>query len=113
TRKLKLELVGLPQEKIAERARSGEEVHDHFERPEISFPGDTMIDVVDREESVRKARVLLLECTFMEDKVPVAKARQGGHVHLDEIAARADLFQNEAIVLTHFSRRYHAKEIEE
>jgi ribonuclease Z len=112
-RKLRPELVGLPSEAIAQRAQAGEDVHVHIERAEIAFPGDTMIDVVEREASVREARVLLLECTFMESKVSVQKARAGGHVHLDEIAARADLFQNEVILLTHFSRRYRAREIEE
>jgi ribonuclease Z len=110
-RKLKPELSGLGQEQIAERARSGEVVQELIERPEICFPGDTLIDVLEKEEMVQRARVLLLECTFMETRVPVEKARRGGHVHLDEIAARADLFQNEVLVLTHFSRRYRPDEI--
>lgn len=112
-RKLKPELSGEPSEEIARRARNGEEVHLVTERPELCFPGDTRIDVVEREESVRKARVLLLECTFMETKVSPQTAREGGHVHLDQIAERAELFENEVILLTHFSRRYRRSEIEE
>ena len=42
----------------------------------------------------------------MDDRVPVPSARAKGHVHLDEVIARADLFQNERIVFTHFSQRY-------
>jgi ribonuclease Z len=112
-RKLRPELQGEPAEEIARRARSGEQVHLITDRAELCFPGDTRIDVVEREESVRKARVLLLECTFMETKVSVEKAREGGHVHLDQIAERASLFENEVILLTHFSKRYRSYEIRE
>jgi ribonuclease Z len=112
-RKLRPDLVGLPPEVIGRRARAGEDVHEHIQRAEICFPGDTTIDVLDQEPSVRRARVLLLECTFMEPKVSVRKARAGGHVHLDEISERADLFENEVILLTHFSRRYRSHEIEQ
>jgi ribonuclease Z len=112
-RKLKPELLGAPAEEIAKRARAGEQVDLFFDRAELCFPGDTRIDVVDQEPMVREARVLLLECTFMETKVSVDKARKGGHIHLDELIERASLFQNEAILLTHFSRRYRSQEIRE
>lgn len=36
-----------------------------------------------------------------------------GHIHLEDIAARADMFDNEAIVLMHFSARHHANDIVE
>lgn len=112
-RKLRPDLIGLPGEAIGARARAGEVVHEIQERAEICFPGDTRIDVVEREPMVRTARVLLLECTFMEDRVSPATAHAGGHIHLDDIAAHADLFENEAVVLTHFSRRYRPEEIRE
>jgi ribonuclease Z len=44
--------------------------------------------------------------------VSVEKARSKGHVHLDEIAERADLFENEALLFTHFSSRYQPYQIE-
>ena len=78
---------------------------------EIAFCGDTAIDVVEREECVRTARVLLLEVTFLDDRVSIESARKNGHVHLDELIERAHLFQNEAIVFTHFSARYTDRDI--
>ncbi len=111
-RKLRPELVGEPTERIAERVKAGEIVHEIIERPELCFPGDTRIEVVEREPTVTKARVLMLECTFVGESVSVAKARKGGHVHLDQIAERASLFQNEVLLLTHFSRRHPRAEIE-
>jgi ribonuclease Z len=32
-------------------------------------------------------------------------------MHLDDVLERADLFQNELIIFSHFSTRYHAAEI--
>lgn len=105
-RRLRDDLVGLPPQEIGRRRMAGEPVSDERWEVEVAFCGDTLIDVVDREPHVQRARVLILECTFLDDRVPVEKARRSGHVHLDEIVARADRFTNEAIVLTHFSTRY-------
>lgn len=110
-RKLKEELLGQSTEQIAVRARAGEEVHTWTERAELSFPGDTRIDVLESEPSVTTARVLLLECTFVGSSVSVAKAQRGGHIHLDQIAERASLFKNEVVLLTHFSRRHSLEDI--
>jgi len=113
TKKLKSELHGLPSAEIAARARAGEVVQDVVDVPEICFPGDTTIEVVDREPTVTQARVLLLECTFVGDGVSRAWAKKSGHVHLDDIAERAERFDNEVVVLTHFSRRHRPEQIRE
>ena len=73
---------------------------------EVAFCGDTTIDVLEREEVVRRARVLILEVTFLDDRVSVENARSNGHIHLDEVIERAQLFENQAILFTHFSARY-------
>lgn len=104
--RLRSDLVGMPPAEITARKSAGEEVRETIARAEICFPGDTRIEVFDREPSVREARVLLLECTFLGTDPGPERAREGGHVHLDHIAERAELFQNEVVVLTHFSRRY-------
>lgn len=111
-RKLKPELRGQPSSSIKERIAAGEEVHTVIERPELCFPGDTRIDVVRSEPTVRQARVLLLECTFIGPDIPAAKAHRGGHVHLDDIARHADAFENEYVVLVHFSQRHGREAIE-
>ena len=109
-RKLKAHLHGLDGQAIAARARAGEDIHDTVDRCELCFPGDTSIEVLESEPTVRQARLLLLECTFIGDRPQRSWVRQGGHVHLDDIAERAELFENEAILLTHFSRRYSPSE---
>jgi ribonuclease Z len=110
-KKLLPELVGLPEEEVARRATSGERVSHPVENPEVAFVGDTRIEVVEREPVVREARLLVLEVTFVDERVDVESAREKGHVHLDEVAERADLFENEDLLFTHFSARYTAAEI--
>ena len=109
--KLLPELQGLAGPELARLRREGVRISATLETPELVFTGDTRIEVVEQEEVVRRARVLVIECTFVDDRVSVEEARSKGHVHLDEIAARAELFQNEAILLTHFSARYRAHEV--
>ena len=110
-RRLRADLTGAPQDEIRRRRMAGEEVSEAVESVEVAFCGDTLIEVVDREPLVRTAKLLILEVTFLDDRVPVAAARAKGHVHLDEVIARADLFENEAILFTHFSARYGSAEI--
>lgn len=110
-KKLKPEHQGLAGPEIARLRREGAEVTHDVEEPELAFCTDTRIEAVEESEVLRKVPLLILETTFVGDRVSVAECRDKGHIHLDEIAARADLFENEAILLTHFSARFKAKEI--
>ncbi len=98
---------GLPEAELARLAREDRrDLSTHESICELAFTGDTRIQVVEREEVVRKARVLVIECTFLDDRVDLARVHETGHIHLSEIVERAELFENERIVLTHFSARY-------
>lgn len=111
-KKLKPEYAGLSTKEIQDLVvRQQVEVSEPIETPELAFTGDTLIDALEREEVMRRARVLVMEVTFLDDRVSVSESRAMGHVHLDEVIARADLFENEALVLTHFSSRYDRTEI--
>jgi ribonuclease Z len=59
---------------------------------------------------VLRARRLVLEVTFLDERVSVADTRVRGHTHLDELAAHAAEFENEALLLCHVSARYGAAE---
>lgn len=110
-KKLRPDLEGRAQTEIAVLARSGETVTTTREIQEVCFPGDTRIEVVEKEPSVTQAKVLLLECTFLGADISPEQAAQRGHIHLQQIADRADDFKNEVVVLTHFSRRYSREQI--
>jgi ribonuclease Z len=109
--KLRGRYLGLPGDELRALRAAGEDLTETLDVPELAYCGDTTVEVVEREELVRRARVLVLEATFVDERVSVADTRAKGHVHLDELAERADLFENEAILLHHFSARYRASEI--
>src|SRR4051794_20402626 len=108
--KLLPELDGLPGAEIAQRRSRGETVARREEIPLLAYPGDCSPDVFDAAPELFRARVLLIECSFLLPK-DVERARGYAHIHLEDLAARAGLFENEAIVLTHFSQRYRPEEI--
>ncbi len=110
-RKLKPELRGLPQAELDDlRTRGGIEITREEEDVLFAFTGDTRAELLEQEPLVRRARVLVMECTFLDERVPLEQARASGHVHLDELVERADLLGNEAILLTHLSARYTQRE---
>ncbi len=109
--RLRSDLAGLPQGALDALRAGGETLGESFEEPLVAFCGDTLIEVVEREEVVRTARLLILEVTFLDERVSVAECRDKGHVHLDEVCERADLFRNEALLLTHFSARYGPEDV--
>lgn len=109
--KLRPEFRGVPGPEIAERRRAGEDLFEPAERLELAYATDTLATVLDQCPELYKAQVLILECTFLDDKKSVAAARAGCHIHLDELIERADLFENEALVLMHFSQIYSPREV--
>ncbi|CAN1262456.1 tRNase Z TRZ1 [Linum perenne] len=106
--KLKQEYHGLSSNEIKNLKSSGVKITDTVTHPEIAFTGDTMSDFILDESNidVLKAKILVMECTFVEDRVTVEHAREYGHTHLYEIIKHADKFQNKAILMIHFSARY-------
>ncbi len=64
--------------------------------PEIAFTGDTTADFLDSTcpivADALRARVLLLELTFLDD-VEVDEARGKGHMHIADFVAHAHKFQ--------------------
>ncbi|KAG1658432.1 hypothetical protein FOA52_009853 [Chlamydomonas sp. UWO 241] len=62
-------------------------------------------------DDVLRAKLLIIELTFLDDSVIVEQAREKGHMHIADFVANAHRFQNEAILLVHFSARYSRKQI--
>ena len=109
-RKLRPELLGLAQAEIRARRLAGEEVTVAHDAVEVAFTGDSLIEVVEREPMVREATVLVMEVTFLDERVTVEQTRSKGHIHLDEVIEREALFGNRALLFTHLSARYDAEE---
>jgi ribonuclease Z len=109
--RLKPELVGLAGPAIAAKRRAGEEVSVYDDRMEVAYATDTLISALDHSPELYKARVLIMECTFLDQRKSLEAARAGCHIHLDEVIERAELFENEHVVLMHFSQLYRPDEI--
>lgn len=104
--KLRPELIGLPQEKLIELKRQGEEISRIIEIHHLSYLGDTMWgDFIERNE-VRKAGTLVTECTFLEPEHR-GRAKVGRHLHIQDIARLLEVCEAKTVILTHLSRRTH------
>jgi len=102
--KLRSEYRELPGKEIAERRNAGEDLFQTVEHLELAYATDTLIRVLDTSPSLLKTRVLILECSFIDERKSLAASRAGCHIHLDEILERASDFENEHVVLMHFSQ---------
>ncbi|MBT8494150.1 MAG: MBL fold metallo-hydrolase [Deltaproteobacteria bacterium] len=109
--KLKPEYRGLPGREIGDLRTAGADIFDYRERIELGYATDTLVEVLDRAPDLYRARVLILECTFLDHRKSIETARAGCHIHLDELIERADRFDNQHIVLMHFSQIYKPQEI--
>jgi ribonuclease Z len=107
--KLKDEFLGVPGQQIGEARARGIEVTHQQDAVRLAFCGDTTARVLDEEPWLYKVGVLVLECTFLDG--PRERAATSGHVHMQDLVERAALFENDAVLLTHFSRRYSADKI--
>lgn len=109
-RKLKPELSGLTGDQIRDLRLSGNEVTNETLTPLVCFTGDTAPPGLDAHPDVYNAQVLITEMTFFRADHRREKIHKFGHMHLDDILARADRFQNELIILSHLSTRTHETE---
>jgi ribonuclease Z len=109
-RKLKKDFEGLSSPELAKLRSLGRELSDTVETPLLSYTGDCDTGIFTIAPEIFRSRVLMIECTFLrpgeEDR-----AHGYGHLHVSDIVARAAEFQNEAILLTHFSAKYSKEEI--
>ncbi|MEL6349191.1 MAG: MBL fold metallo-hydrolase [Myxococcota bacterium] len=111
--KLKPEYQHLTGPEIGAARARGEQITDEVDHPAVAFTGDTRIDVLDHHPELYHVNLLIMEVTFFGDQITVAQARRRGHIHLNEVAARAERFQNAALLLTHRSARHSLKQAEE
>jgi ribonuclease Z len=104
--KLKPEYLGLPGEEIGRRKRGGEPLFDRVERSELAYATDTLSKVLRDTPKLLETRVLVMECTFLDDRKSRLESRAGCHIHLDDLIEEAHDFQNEHVVLMHSSQIY-------
>jgi ribonuclease Z len=109
--KLKEEFHGLPGEKIRDLKFSGVEITKELRTPILAYTGDTAPAGLDNYPPVYDAKVLITELSFILPHHKREKIHKYGHMHLDDFIERAERFQNEVIIVAHFSTRYGPEQV--
>lgn len=111
-RKLKPEYQNLRGEQIRDLRLSGVEVAAEMRIPKVAYLGDTAPEGLDACPDAYRAEILILEMTFVARTERPEAIHKYGHMHLDDIAARAERFENEWIIASHFSTRLPSEAIQ-
>ncbi len=111
-RKLKPEYHALSGEEIRDLRLSGVEVAAEIRIPKVAYLGDTAPQGLDASPEAYRAEILIMEMTFVAPGERPERIHKYGHTHLDDFLARAELFENEVIIASHFSTRMHPEQIQ-
>lgn len=107
--KLKPEFDGFPQEKLRELKERGIEITRTLEIPLIAYTGDTRPGPHLVRDDVRKADLIITECTFFEPDHK-ERAKIGKHLHVSDLVEWLRIVECKAMILVHVSRRTHLGE---
>jgi ribonuclease Z len=110
-KKLKPEYQGLTGDQIRDIRLAGNEVAHEVRMPLVCYVGDSAPAGLDAYPPLYESQILITEMTFFRPEHRKEKIHKFGHTHLDDIVERADRFQNELIILAHFSTRYHERQV--
>lgn len=110
-RKLKAEYQNLAGEQIRDLRLSGVDVTAETRIPRFGYLGDSSPQGLDDCPALFEAQVLVTELTFVAPGHRKEKIRKFGHIHLHDLIERRERFKNELIIASHFSTRYHSKQI--
>jgi ribonuclease Z len=102
--KLKEEYNGLPQEKLRELRDRNVEITRQLQVPLVAYLGDTQPGPQLVRDDVRKAQIVISECTFTEPEHR-ERAKIGMHMYAEAIAEWLRVLESQYLVLTHLSRR--------
>lgn len=102
--KLREQYHDLPQEKLRELKDRGVEITRSLEIPLVAYTGDTSPGPHLLREDVRRAQIVIAECTFFEPDHK-ERAKVGMHMYLDDIAEWLRILECQHLVLVHVSRR--------
>src|SRR5262249_48311378 len=110
-KKLKPDYRALNGDQIRDLRLSGVEVSAEIRIPRVAYLGDTAPLGLDAFPYTYRAQILILEMTFVAPNERASVIHKYGHTHLDDLLARADQFENEVIIASHFSTRLHPDQI--
>jgi len=109
--KLKLEYTELSGDQIRDLRLAGTAVTEELRKPLVAYLGDSTPEGLDMNPDMYLAQILISEMTFLSPEHRKEHIHKDGHMHLDDYVERRDKFQNEQIIVGHFSTRYHDRQI--
>jgi ribonuclease Z len=111
-KKLKPEYQSLAGDQIRDLRLSGVEVSAEIRLPKVCYLGDTAPMGLEAIGEIYHAQILILEMTFVAPNERPSLIHKFGHTHLDDLLDRAERFENEVIIASHFSTRLHPDHIQ-
>ncbi len=102
--KLKTEYFDLPQERLRALRSSGVEITRTLEIPLVAYTGDTELGPYLFRDEFANAKIVICECTFFEPDHKT-RARVGKHLHVTDLIKLLGVWQADAVILVHLSRR--------
>ncbi len=115
-KKLKEEFLGKTPTEIIELRKNGVEITREVYEPLVSFMGDCLGESLLDNCRIFQSKVLITECTFLDDGEE-AMSKKKGHSHLKDIVHALneldDEIKCEKIILSHFSMKYSERHIRE
>jgi ribonuclease Z len=112
-RKLRPEFAALSGQQIRDLRMGGTDVTREVRVPRLAYLGDSSPEGLDDNPAMYQADVLIMEMTFVSPRHRRERIHKFGHMHLDDVLERRERFANELIIASHFSTRYHVKQIEQ
>ena len=110
-RKLKSEYQDLTGNEIRDLRMGGAVVTEERRHPRLAYLGDSAPAGLDQCPEMYEADVLITELTFVAARHRKEKIHKMGHIHLDDLLARRERFKNQLIIASHFSTRYHERQL--
>ncbi len=109
--KLKKEFLGYTQQQIIELKNKKVVIQDCLEEPLLAFSGDSRYEFL--LGPAKKAKFLLMECSFFGNEDDIGKIEKYGHTHIKDWQKHAEQIASEHVIMIHTSQRYTRKEIEQ
>ncbi len=109
TDKLKPEYSNLEGREIGKLRKEGVEITYQKITKKFAYVCDSTIEVLEKNKSILKYPIVIIECTFIVDDESTCK----DHIYWSDLEEYVKEYTDVLFVLIHFSRRYKDKEIKE
>ncbi len=103
-KKLKEEYAGLSGNEIVALKQKNITIDYPVESPIVTYLGDTQYSNFAKLDFIAKSKILIAECTFMEDE-HIERALAGAHMYMSEFLRMLGELNNQYVVVTHLSQR--------